>query len=423
MTNNGEDSDQDVEDFSDSDVDEVPDDIDDEGPEKVEDVHGLLFNNPSRGIILRNKLEGDMLNVDPDAGYASEFLVYADIVRAHRLAVNSQFEELFVGQQFEYKANCVFAIKLYNMKLSIDYKVVKSTSTLYVGECWRGGDGCGWRVRAAFIQTTQQWQIRKLEGCHTCTVAQYIRKIRAKNTPFRYKLARLEIDMAGSNPSLRQWWGSMEPCQWAQYFDKRYRYGQMTTNLVDAINSVLRCTRHLPISTDFLATFYRLETLIPKMGLKQAKQLEAGHVYVEKIRDAMKENTQRRCECGMFQTLRYPCTHVVVACATYSLNVEQYIDNVYTLECTLRIWSNEFPILRDVSTWEVQPPTFEMLPDRSLRRRVKGRPAIMKIQNDMDIREQVDPKHCTICRTVSHNRSKCHHENVYTGRSSRSERN
>ncbi|KAK5839551.1 hypothetical protein PVK06_008352 [Gossypium arboreum] len=99
--------------------------------------------------------------------------------------------------------------------------------------------------------------------------------------------------MAGSNPSLRQWWGSMEPCQWAQYFDKRYRYGQMTTNLVEAINSVLRCTRHLPISTDFLAIFYRLETLIPKMGLKQAKQLEAGHVYVEKIRDAMKENTQR----------------------------------------------------------------------------------------------------------------------------------
>ncbi|KAK5839552.1 uncharacterized protein LOC108484896 [Gossypium arboreum] len=171
MTNNGEDSNQDVEDFSDSDVDEVPDDIDDEGPEKVEDVHGLLFNNPSRDIILRNKLEGDMLNVDPDAGYASEFLVYADIVRAHRLAVNSQFEELFVGQQFEYKANCVFAIKLYNMKLSIDYKVVKSTPTLYVRECWRGGDRCGWRVRAAFIQTTQQWQIRKLEGHHTCTVA------------------------------------------------------------------------------------------------------------------------------------------------------------------------------------------------------------------------------------------------------------
>ncbi|PPD70518.1 hypothetical protein GOBAR_DD32604 [Gossypium barbadense] len=76
MTNNGKDSDQDVEDFSDPDVDEVPDDIDDE-----------------------------------DAAYASEFPKYADIVLTHRLASNSQLEELFVGQLFENKADSVFAIK------------------------------------------------------------------------------------------------------------------------------------------------------------------------------------------------------------------------------------------------------------------------------------------------------------------------
>ncbi|KAH1047788.1 hypothetical protein J1N35_038572 [Gossypium stocksii] len=99
--------------------------------------------------------------------------------------------------------------------------------------------------------------------------------------------------MVGSNPSLRQWLGSMEPWQWAQCFDEGYQYGQMTTNLVEAINSVLRRTCHLPISAVFSTTFYMLATLMPKMGLKQAKQLEVGHVYVEKIRDAMKENVQR----------------------------------------------------------------------------------------------------------------------------------
>ncbi|XP_017604138.1 uncharacterized protein LOC108450882 [Gossypium arboreum] len=278
---------------------------------------------------------------------------------------------------------------------------------------------------------------------------------------FRHKLARLETDMAGCKPSLTQWSSSMEPWQWAQCFDEGYRYGHMTTNLVKAVNSVLRRTRHLPISAVFSATFYRLATLMPKMRLKQAKQLEAGHVYVEKIRDAMKDNTQRlmnvelysqnletfrvteyisrrsgipprsygvdlrnrRCECRMFQALRYPCAHVVAACATYSLNVKQYIDDVYTFERTLRIWGNEFPVLKDISTWEVQSPVFEILPDRSLRRRVKGRPTITRIRNDMDVREQVDPKRCTICRTVGHNRSKCPNGNVYTGQSSRSEKN
>ncbi|XP_016724705.2 uncharacterized protein [Gossypium hirsutum] len=245
---------------------------------------------------------------------------------------------------------------------------------------------------------------------------------------FRHKLARLETDMAGCKPSLTQWLSSMEPWQWAQCFDEGYRYGHMTTNLVEAVNTVLRRTRHLPISAVFLATFYRLATLMPKMGLKQAKQLEAGHVYVKKIRDAMKDNTQRArlmnvelysrnletfrvTEYISFRSGILPRSYGVDirnkrSCATYSLNVKQYIDDVYTLECTLRFWGNEIHVLRDISTWEVQSPAFEMFPDRSLRRRVKGRPTITRIRNDMDVREQVDPKRCTICRTVGHNRSK-----------------
>ncbi|PPR99822.1 hypothetical protein GOBAR_AA20844 [Gossypium barbadense] len=237
----------------------------------------------------------------------------------------------------------------------------------------------------------------------------------------------------------------MEPWQWAQCFDEGYRYGQMTTNLVEAINFVLRRTRHLPISAVFSITFYKLATLMPKMGLKQAKQLQAGHVYVKKIRDVMKENAERARlmnaelysrNLETFRVTEYigrqsgipPRSYGVDlrnrrSCATYNLNAEQYIDDVYTLEHTLRIWGNEFPVLRDVSTWEVQLPVFEMLPDRSLRRRIKGRPTTTRIQNDMDIREQVDPKCCTICRTVGHNRSKCPHRNVYTGQSSQSERN
>ncbi|PPR88816.1 hypothetical protein GOBAR_AA31869 [Gossypium barbadense] len=125
-------------------------------------------------------------------------------------------------------------------------------------------------------------------------------------------------------------------------------------------------------------------------------------------------------ECERFQTLWYPCAHVVVACTTFNLNVEQYINDVYTLEFTLHIWGNEFPVLRDVSTWEVQPPAFEMFLDRSLRKKVNGLLTMMRIQNEMDIREEADPKRCTICRIVGHNRSKCLHGNVYTSQSSRS---
>ncbi|KAK5784389.1 hypothetical protein PVK06_038912 [Gossypium arboreum] len=147
----------------------------------------------------------------------------------------------------------------------------------------------------------------------------------------------------------------------------------MTTNLVEAVNFVLRRTRHLPISAVFWAKFYRLATLMPKMGLRQAKQIEAGHLsYTVDLRN-------RRCECGIFQTLRYPCAHVHAACARANLNVEQFIDEIYTLERKLRIWGNEFPVMPDVSNWEVPPPIFEMVPDCSLRRHSKGRPQSTRI--------------------------------------------
>ncbi|PPD71477.1 hypothetical protein GOBAR_DD31622 [Gossypium barbadense] len=53
----------------------------------------------------------------------------------------------------------------------------------------------------------------------------------------------------------------------------------------------------------------------------------------------------RCCECRIFQTLRYSCA----ACTRANLNVEQFIDDIYTLQCTLRIWGNEFLVILDVS--------------------------------------------------------------------------
>ncbi|PPE00238.1 hypothetical protein GOBAR_DD02716 [Gossypium barbadense] len=149
-------------------------------------------------------------------------------------------------------------------------------------------------------------------------------------------------------------------------------------------------TRNLLISSVFLATFYRLTILMPRMGQQQVNQMEAGHVFVKDVRDAVVANRRmarsmnvevylqcfemfrvtktisrqpgipprsygvdlrnRQCNCRRFQTLHYPCVHVVAACAKVLLNVEQFVDDLYTLECTLRVWENEFPVLPDLST-------------------------------------------------------------------------
>ncbi|PPD93216.1 hypothetical protein GOBAR_DD09838 [Gossypium barbadense] len=127
-----EDSDHNIEDFSDLDLDKVPDDIDDEGSEEVENVHAPSFEKPSRGIVLWNDPMAHILSIDPNTTHAPEFLEYTDIVPGHKLVSNLQLEELFIGKRFENKADCMFAIKKYNMKVSIDYKVAKYTRAL----CW-----------------------------------------------------------------------------------------------------------------------------------------------------------------------------------------------------------------------------------------------------------------------------------------------
>ncbi|KAH1113700.1 hypothetical protein J1N35_007078 [Gossypium stocksii] len=96
---------------------------------------------------------------------------------------------------------------------------------------------------------------------------------------------------------------------------------------------------------------------------------------------------------------------------------------LYTLEHTLRVWKNEFPVLPDLSTWEVPQMTFELIPNKGLRRNPKGRSQSSRIRNEMDIREKSDGKLCGVCRLASHNRSKCLLQNYQTGQSSQSDRN
>ena len=113
----------------------------------------------------------------------------------------------------------------------------------------------------------------------------------------------------------------------------------------------------------------------------------------------------------------------MATCAKVNLNIEQFVDDVYTLERTLRFGENKFPVLLNLSTWKVLPTTFELVPDKGLRRNPRGRPQSTRIRNEMDIREKSDGTRCGLCRLAGHNRSKCPLRNYHVGQSSQSGRN
>ncbi|KAL4315053.1 hypothetical protein AHAS_Ahas15G0146600 [Arachis hypogaea] len=117
---------------------------------------------------------------------------------------------------------------------------------------------------------------------------------------------------------------------------------------------------------------------------------------------------QRRCDCGYFQVLHYPCAHALTACAHARLDWQSYVDDVYRVENVFRVYQMEFPPLPDEEVW---PPHEGQLlrSNPHLRRSMDGRPVSTRIRNEMDDVEPDPGKRCGICRQPGHTRRHCPH--------------
>ncbi|XP_072086988.1 uncharacterized protein [Arachis hypogaea] len=78
--------------------------------------------------------------------------------------------------------------------------------------------------------------------------------------------------------------------QYALAFDGGYRWGHMTTNLVECINSVLKGARNLPITALVKATFYRLNELFTRKRVEAEARINAGHVFSDIVTSKLHAN-------------------------------------------------------------------------------------------------------------------------------------
>ncbi|XP_016173718.2 uncharacterized protein LOC107616250 [Arachis ipaensis] len=127
--------------------------------------------------------------------------------------------------------------------------------------------------------------------------------------------------------------------QYALAFDGGYRWGHMTTNLVECINSVLKGARNLPVTALVKAMFYRLNELFTRKRAEAEARINAGHVFSELVTSKLHANQRaagniqvscfdrqnevfevrecpsgveyavdlrrQRCDCGEFQVDRF----------------------------------------------------------------------------------------------------------------------
>lgn len=235
--------------------------------------------------------------------------------------------------------------------------------------------------------------------------------------------------------------------KWTQAWDGGRRYGQMTTNLVECVNGVLKKSRHLPITALVKCTYYKLGTMFATRGKEAKDAILNGHEYTEwctkrleynhrrateltilnfsrselkasvrgtvsdkKGRTIVKNfrvNLQERwCDCGEFQAHRLPCEHATAVCLTAYIDDKQYVDNIYRNETLDRAYEAEFEVLPHHDYW-YDIPDYQLFPDPRHRRDPNGRPQSRRIRNDMDELEESHPRLCKTCWQPGHDSRRC----------------
>ncbi|XP_057730417.1 uncharacterized protein LOC130945728 [Arachis stenosperma] len=191
--------------------------------------------------------------------------------------------------------------------------------------------------------------------------------------------------------------------QYALAFDVGYRWGHMTTNLVECINSVLNGAHNLPITALVKATFYRLNELFTRKRAKAEARINAGHVFSEIVTSKLHAN---QLALGNIQVDRIPCRHVFACCANQRLDWRLYVHDVYKMDQVRRVYRARFRPLGNPTTWPAyNGPQF--IPNPYLQRVEKGHPRMTRFLSEMDTRMLRCPRQCTLCGAEGHSRSRC----------------
>ncbi|RYR69396.1 hypothetical protein Ahy_A03g015945 [Arachis hypogaea] len=348
------------------------------------------------------------------------------------------------------------AIKDYTICRGVDYQVYESEPTTFYAKCTQYDVGCDWLIKVSNMCKKYYWEIRRYNGSHTCTratisqdhlkldsntIAEAIKALSNFLTKFKTPyLQKLIINIGYSRTvreykmcyqRLREWgeaytnWLNRIPReQYALAFDGGYRWGHMTTNLVECINSILKGARNLLVTALVKAMFYRLNELFTRKRVEAETHINARHVFSELVTSKLHANQRvsenihvslfdRQIEVFEVREMSSGVEYAVDLCRRVcncgefqQLDWQVYVHDVYKMDQVQRIYRARFRPLENLTMWPVyHGPRFVSNP--FLRRVAKGRPKMTCFLNEMDTRMLRAPRRCKQCGVESHNHSKC----------------
>ncbi|XP_025646896.1 uncharacterized protein [Arachis hypogaea] len=231
--------------------------------------------------------------------------------------------------------------------------------------------------------------------------------------------------MRSENPAMCDWANRMEYEKWTQHEDSGRRFRHMTTNISECVNSVLKGTRNLHVTSLVKSTYGRLAELFVIRGQTAEAQLGSGQEFCQALVKAIERNI-RESRCFIVTLYDRHQSEYTVAETTpignFSLGAPLSLLPCYSLLCLLARASYVHEVYRMSEVFEVYkqgfvPPIPEglwppyagptVIPDPNMRRAKEGRPKATRIRGSMDRTADNRPKRRGLCRQPGHTRRSC----------------
>ena len=258
-------------------------------------------------------------------------------------------------------------------------------------------------------------------------------------TLFEEKMNKIRDTDTTDGKAAWHWIKALPIKKWALAHDEGRRYGEMTTNISESFNGVLRAARFLPLTACAQVIFFRVVALFYEnndnatVALAQGTQMTPfGIIRLQNVKDhstgmscTMFNRVQgeglvcnvhaqqytvhlqnHMCTCGKWTAYHFPCEHAMKVCHKINIHESVILPTWCLMETYGLTWGGGFHPVRNKSYWAPwNGPTW--IPNPELLRG-KGRRRESRIENEMD--RPTNPREVRCCRSCGkegHNKKTC----------------
>ncbi|CAI9761407.1 unnamed protein product [Fraxinus pennsylvanica] len=399
-----------------------------------------------------------------------QFIITSSIVQS-RMMTPAPTHELSVGQEFPDVKSCRRAARDAAIALHFELQTVKSDKTRFTAKC--ASEGCPWRIHAAKLPGVPTFTIRTIHADHTCggiahlghqqasvqwvansveqrlrenphykpkEILEEIHRVHAANalTVMEFDAKLLEIEEM--SPDAAYWVRRIPPRLWATSHFEGTRFGHLTANIVESLNSWILEASGLPVVQMMECIRRQLMTwfnerreasmqwtslLVPSAERHVSEAIERARTYqVLRANEAdfeviSHEGTitvdirNRCCLCRGWQLYGLPCSHAVAALLSCRQNVHRFTESCFTVTTYRKTYSQTIHPIPDRTLWqeisegsqnEGSSEDIVVNPPKTLRPLVQTRKRRTRTEDRGRVKRVV---RCSRCNQTGHFRTTC----------------